>query len=170
MAYCSSRALAGISTDCEGSLGGIKTVWIALFQDNIFTMSGETVTGFKSGVTWYRYDFKPETSNFVSTLNKTDAGGSYVTTEISLVFSRMNATKRIEMNALAIDDLAVVVADNNGEYHAFGRWLPVVSSAGTGETGTAYGDSNQYTTTLLASDKDYAPFLSDEAKASLPEE
>ena len=170
MAYCSSRTLGGLSTDCDGSLGGIKTVWIALFQDNIFTMSGETVTGFKSGVTWYRYDFKPETSNFVSTLNKTDAGGSYVTTEISLVFSRMNATKRIEMNALAIDDLAVVVADNNGEYHAFGRWLPVVSSAGTGETGTAYGDSNQYTVTLLASDKDYAPFLSDEAKASLPEE
>ena len=170
MAYCSSRTLGGLSTDCDGSLGGIKTVWITIFQDNIFTMSGETVTGFKSGVTWYRYDFKPETSNFVSTLNKTDAGGSYVTTEISLVFSRMNATKRIEMNALAIDDLAVVVADNNGEYHAFGRWLPVVSSAGTGETGTAYGDSNQYTVTLLASDKDYAPFLSDEVKATLPEE
>lgn len=167
MGYCTSRTLAGISTDCEGSLGGIKTVWIALFQDNIYTMSGETVSDLASGATWYRYDFKPETSNFTSTLNKTDAGGSYVTTEISLVFSRMDAAKRVEMNALAIDDLAVIVADNNGKYHAFGRWLPVVSSAGTGETGTAYGDSNQYTVTLLASDQDFAPFLSDEAIAKL---
>lgn len=167
MGYCTSRTLAGISTDCEGSLGGIKTVWIALFQDNIYTMSGETVSDLASGVTWYRYDFKPETSNFTSTLNKTDAGGSYVTTEISLVFSRMDAAKRVEMNALAIDDLAVIVADNNGKYHAFGRWLPVVSSAGTGETGTAYGDSNQYTVTLLASDQDFAPFLSDGAIAKL---
>lgn len=168
MAYCISNSLAGIATDCEGSLGGIKTVYLTTFQDGIFNMSGETVTGFTTGVThFYEYQFKPETSNFTSTLNKTAAGGSYVTTEINLVFSRMDAAKRVEMNALALDDLAAVVADANGKYWAFGRWLPVVSSTATGESGTAYGDANQYTVTLTASDQNFAPELSDGAITAL---
>lgn len=168
MAYCNSHTLAGTSTDCQGSLGGLKKVFITHFADDLYTMSGETVTGFKTGTTWYSYNFKPETANFTSTLNKTDGGGVYVSTEISLVFPRMNAAKRAEMNALSLDDLAVIAVDNNGEYHAFGRWLPVTATAGTGETGTAYGDSNQYTMTLTAADSDFAPYLSAEAKASLP--
>lgn len=171
MAYCISNSLRGVTTDCEGSLGGIKRVYIALYADGMFTVgeSGETevVTSIKSGVTWYSYDFKPQTSNFTSTLTKTDAGGSYVETDINLVFSRMDSAKRIEMNALALDDMAVVAVDNNGEYHAFGRWLPVTASAGTGETGTAYGDSNNYSVTLHAADRDFAPMLSDAAKEAL---
>ena len=158
MAYCNSHTLAGTSTDCSGSLGGLKKVYITHFSDNLFVMSGETVTSFKTGTTWYTYNFRPETASFTSTLQKTDGGGSYVTTEISLVFPRMDAAKRAEMNALALDDLVVIAVDNNGAYHAFGRWLPVVASTGTGETGTAYGDSNQYTLTLTAADNDFAIF------------
>lgn len=172
MGYCISNALKGISTDCSGSLGGIKQVLIALYDDDMYTISAGTdgvdaVTAIKSGVTWYQFDFRPETSNFTSTLNRSDAGGSYVTTDIALVFSRMDASKRIEMNALALDDMAVVVIDNNDEYHAFGRWLPVTASAGTGETGTAFGDSNQYTVTLHATDKDFAPMFSEDAKTAI---
>ena len=167
MAYCISNTLSGIKSVCEGSIGGIKRVLIALYQDNIYTMSGETVVGVASATTWYAYDFKPQVSNFTSTLTKTDAGGVYVETDINLVFARMNAVKRIEMNALALDDMAVVVIDNNGEYHAFGRWLPVTTSAGTGETGTAYGDSNQYTVTLHAADRDFAPLFSEDGKTAI---
>lgn len=171
MAYCIANSLRGITTDCNGSLGGIKRAYIALYDDNLFTVgtsgSVEVVTSIKTGVTWYAYDFKPQTSNFTSTLTKTDAGGSYVETDINLVFSRMDSAKRIEMNALALDDMAVVVVDANGEYHGFGRWLPVTASAGTGETGTAFGDSNQYTVTLHAADRDFAPMFSDAAKEAL---
>lgn len=167
MAYCNSHTLAGTSTDCSASLGGLKKVYITHFNDNLFLMSGETITGFTTGTTWYSYNFKNETANFTSTLNKTDGGATYVTTEINLVFPKMDAAKRAEMNALSLDDLAVVAVDNNGEYHGFGRWLPVNASAGTGETGTAFGDSNQYTMTLTAADPDFAPFLSDAAKSAL---
>lgn len=167
MAYCSSNTLHGTSTDCQGSLGGLKAVYITHYVDDLYTMSGETVTGFKTGTTWAEYNFKNETASFTSTLNKTDGGGVYVATEINLVFPRMNAAKRAEMNALSLDDLAVIAVDNNGSYTAYGRWLPANATAGTGETGTAYGDSNQYTMTITASDQNFAPFLSEEAIASL---
>lgn len=170
MAYCNSHTLHGTSTDCSASLGGLKKVYITHFSDNLFSMSGETITGFTSGTTWYSYNFKNETANFTSTLNKTDGGATYVTTEINLVFPKMDAAKRAEMNALALDDLAVIAIDNNGMAHGFGRWLPVNASAGTGETGVNFGDSNQYTMTLTAADQDFAPFLSDAAIAQLTTE
>ena len=167
MGYCNSHTLAGVSTDCNTNLGGLKKVYITHYADNLFTMSGETIVGFATGTTWYEYNFRNETASFTSTLNKASNGSSYVTTEINLIMPRMDAAKRAEMNALALDDLAVIALDNNGKYHGFGRWLPVTATAGTGETGTAFGDANQYTMTLTAADQDFAPFLSDEAIAAL---
>ena len=167
MGYCVCNTLKGTSTDCSGSLGGLKAVYITHFKDDLYTISGDSVTSFKSGTTWAEYAFRAETASFTSSLNKTSAGGVYVTTEINLVFPRMDAAKRAEMNALSLDDLAVIAVDNNGVYHAFGRWLPVTATAGTGETGTAYGDNNQYTMTLTAADPDFGPMLSLEAIATL---
>ena len=60
----------------------------------------------------------------------------------------METTKRVEMTALAIGDLAVIVKDANGKYWYLGYDEPVNASAGDGQTGTARGDSNRYTLTL----------------------
>lgn len=172
MAYCISATLAGINTDCAPNMGGIKKVYIANYDDNIFTMSAETVTGIKAtGATWdgkwYEYNFRAESSNFTSTLNKTADGGNYVSSEIVLNFARMETEKRIEMNALALNDMVVVVLDNNQKYWAFGLNRPVTSSTGTGETGTAFGDANRYSITLAATDGNFAPELVGEAISSL---
>ena len=173
MAYCISATLAGIGTDCAPNMGGIAKVWIANFADDMYTIneeSGDTkgvVTGIKSGVSWYEYNFRAESSNFSSTLNKTADGGNYVSTEIVLNFARMETAKRLEMNALALNEIAVVVKDNNGKYWAFGVNRPVSSSTGTAESGTAFGDSNRYSITLLATDGRFAPELNDSAIEAL---
>ena len=60
----------------------------------------------------------------------------------------METVKRIEMEALAMNDLAVIVKDANGKYWYFGYDEPVSASAGDGQTGTARGDSNRYSITL----------------------
>ena len=79
----------------------------------------------------------------------------------------MNAAKRLEMNALALSDLAVVVKDNNGKYWGFGVDRAVSSSDGTGETGTAFDDANMYQIVLQSRDNTYAPTLSDSAISTL---
>ena len=75
-------------------------------------------------------------------------GSTYVTTSLNLVFARMDAAKRLEMNALAQADLVALVKDANGIVWFLGYDDAVTMSAGGGETGTARGDNNSYTTTL----------------------
>ena len=45
-----------------------------------------------------------------------------------------------------------IVKDNNGKYWAIGINNPLEGSAGTGETGTASSDANQYTVTISVDD------------------
>ena len=52
------------------------------------------------------------------------------------------------LDVLFSNKLAVIVKDCNGVYWYLGKDEPVVSSAGTGETGTARSDGNKYTVTL----------------------
>lgn len=173
--YCISASLAGIANDCQPSLGGIKKVFITNYADDIATYvddleTGDTVgvvTALSSAITWYEYNFRQESSNFTSTLNKSADGGNYVSTEISLVFHRMETAKRLEVNALALNDMAVIVLDNNNKYWYFGINRPVTASAGTGESGSAFGDRNAYGITLLSNDGRFAPELTDAAITTL---
>lgn len=164
MAYCSLATLAGINTDCNVNMGGLKTVYIANYEDDIFKLdaSGNQVTNVSSASTWYQFNFRPESSNFTSTLNRTSDGGNYVSTEIVLNFSRQETEKRLAINALALNDVAVVVVDNNGEYHCFGIVRPVTASTGSAESGQAFGDANRYSITLTSNDPNFAPMMSPE--------
>lgn len=153
MAYC-NQTLAGITLDCTNSLGGIKTVYIANYGDvesvAVDEANGE-ITGITmtTGSTFKPYQFRKQTGSMTSTLNVDEtAGVNYVSTELSLVFTKMETAKRLEMTALAKAQLAVIVEDSNGKYWYMGKDDYVSSTAGGGNTGTAKGDQNAYTLTL----------------------
>ena len=74
--------------------------------------------------------------------------------ELLLQFNRMETTKRVEMTALALGDLAVICKDANGKYWYLGYDEPVNASAGDGQTGTARSDANRYTITLQDNSKE----------------
>lgn len=98
-----------------------------------------------------------------STLNIDAANGvNYVTTDIVLSFLRMETTKRIEMSALAVNELAVVVEDANGTMFYLGKDEPVTATAGSGETGTAASDGNRYSITLQDTAETFPYQLDDE--------
>ena len=77
-----------------------------------------------------------------------------MTTDLLLQFNRMETTKRVEMSALAVNDLVAIVKDANGIYWYLGYDEPVNASAGDGQTGTARGDANRYTITLQDNSKE----------------
>ncbi len=163
MAYC-TVTLSGLSMDCNTNVGGIRAAYITSFDEGIFTSASGAVTGVSSAATWYQYNFKKDTGNFTSTLNVDAANGvNYVSTEINLAFARMETAKRVEMAALALGELAVIIKDSNGKYWAFGVEESVVASAGSGETGTARGDANQYTITLVDNASSFPMELTDDA-------
>jgi hypothetical protein len=75
-------------------------------------------------------------------------GVRFVTTDLVLQFNRMETSKRVEVTALAQNELALIVKDANGKYWLLGKDEPVIATAGEGVTGTARGDRNGYGITL----------------------
>lgn len=168
MAYC-NQTLAGITLDCTNSLGGIKTVYIANYGDvdGQPTVSEDgMITGITmSGDTKFKpYQFRKQTGSMTSTLTVDEtAGVNYVSTELSLVFTKMETAKRVEMSALAIGQLAVIVEDSNNKYWYLGYDDYVSATAGGGNTGTAKGDGNNYTLTLRDESDTYPYEITKEA-------
>lgn len=151
MAYC-NQTLAGIQLDCATSLGGIKRVYIANYGDvKALEESSDMITGITMNETakFKPYNFRKQTGSMTSTLTVDETAGiNYVSTEVSLVFTKMETAKRIELAALAIGQLAVIVEDSNGKFWYLGEDDYVSASAGGANTGTAKGDQNAYTLTL----------------------
>lgn len=95
------------------------------------------------------YYFNRNTGSMTSNYTLDPATGvRYVTTDLVLQFNRMETTKRVEVTALAQNELALIVKDANGKYWLLGKDEPVMATAGEGVTGTARGDRNGYGITL----------------------
>ena len=96
-----------------------------------------------------RYAFPRNTGSLTSNYTIDQATGvRYVVSDLVLMFNRMETAKRIEISALAQNDLVVIVKDANGKYWLLGKDEPVNATAGDGITGTARADRNGYSITL----------------------
>ena len=176
MAYC-IQTLKGITLDCSHSLGGIKTVYIANYNDvtdlsynastgsttgstSGATYTGDTITGITmaSGTFFQPYQFRKQTGSMTSTLTVDEtAGVNYVSTELSLVFTKMETKKRIELSALSVGQLAVIVEDSNGIFWYLGKDDYVSATSGGAQSGVAKGDGNNYNL-VLRDESDTYPY------------
>ena len=146
------QTLSGLARDCNSNMGGIIEALIAPFDDvTAVTLTDGIITAITmaSSKKFKKYNFNKNTGNLTSTYNIDPASGvRYVTSDLLLQFNRMETTKRVEITALAMSDLAVIVKDANGKYWYLGKDEPVNASAADGQTGTARGDVNRYSITL----------------------
>ena len=150
---CSLNTLAGIAGACESNQGGIIEVYINHFDqvEDVTVESDKitTVTLKTSGEKFHKYNFKRNTGSLTSTYTIDPANGvNFVTSDLTLVFAKQDTAKRIEISALALDDLVVIVKDANLRYWYLGKDEPVQASAATAQTGTARTDGNNYSITL----------------------
>ena len=171
------NSIRGLQIDaCSPNIGGVKAIYLAEWNEKAATITkteGEnatelidgSVSGFAEGVKWTKYDIRKNTASMTSTINNSTDGASYVTTELSLVFSKMEAKKRVAIQALAIGECIAVVEDSNGEMYFLGADAPLTVTAGGGETGTAKGDRNAYTLTLTDESLGLPYTLDEDAKA-----
>ena len=147
-----NQTLSGLVRDCSPSMGGIVEALIA---------NKESVTGISassdmiseitmaSSAKFKRYSFPRNTGSLTSnyTIDQT-TGVRYVASDLVLIFNRMETAKRVEISALAQNDLVIIVKDANGKYWLLGKDEPVNATAGDGLTGTARADRNGYSITL----------------------
>ena len=153
-----NQTLSGLVKDCSPSMGGITEVLLANREDiSAVTADGGKVTEITmaSSAKFKKYTFARNTGSMTSTYTIDQASGvRYVTTDLLLQFNRMETAKRVEISALAVNDLVAIVKDANGIYWYLGYDEPVNASAGDGQTGTARGDANRYTITLQDNSKE----------------
>ena len=153
-----NQTLSGLVKDCSPSMGGITEVLLAHREDvSAVTADAGKVTEITmaSSAKFKRYTFARNTGSMTSTYTIDQASGvKYVTTDLLLQFNRMETAKRVEISALAVNDLVAIVKDANGIYWYLGYDEPVNASAGDGQTGTARGDANRYTITLQDNSKE----------------
>ena len=151
MATNSCNTIAKLEYDlCQNNLGGIKNIWLANYVENAAKVEKDAtdISGFAEGVTWFKYPIRKGTASMTSTYNTSTDGASYVSTELSIVFTRMETQKRVAMTSFALAEAMAVVEDSNGKYWFLGKDAPITLTAGGGETGTAKGDRNAYTATF----------------------
>lgn len=152
MATICTQTISGLAKDCATSKGGIKTVYIANYEDvTEVTVADNKITGITlaEGKKFLQYNFRKGTASMSSNLTVDAANGvNFVTTDLNLSFLRMETQKRVEMSALAVNELAVIVEDANGIFWYLGYDEAVTASAGTAETGQARTDGSKYGITL----------------------
>lgn len=147
-----NQTLSGLVRDCAPSMGGIVEALIAN-KENVtdITVSSDMITAvtMASSAKFKRYAFARNTGSLTSNYTIDPATGvRFVTSDLILMFNRMETQKRVEISALAQNDLVIIVKDANGKYWLLGYDEPVNATAGDGLTGTARGDRNGYSITL----------------------
>lgn len=152
-----NQTLAGIERDCGNNRGGVSEVYLAV-KDDVEAITIDPTTGqvtaisMAEGKQFYKYHQAPGTAyvNEEATIDQA-AESRGITQTLFIQMNRMTAAKRIEFNALMVNELVGIVKDANGKFWLLGdRDNPLLSSAGASATGTARGDANNYNVTLTA--------------------
>lgn len=165
---CTPYKLTTINTSCGSNLPSIKRMWIGNFGSlstvtynylaNVTDADGNQVVENVSNIAidttaqtpqyWVEYHFRKNTCSAGSEMTVNDNGSHYFTNTINMVFAKQDTPKRLNIEAIASGDVAVIYEDGNGKYWLMNPADEVNLSAATAETGTAISDNNQYTLTL----------------------
>lgn len=147
-----NQTLTAILKDCSPSMGGIIEAMFANKEDvQEVTLADDMVNAItmETGKKFVKFQFARNTGSMSSnyTIDPT-TGVKFVTTDLVLVFNRMETSKRVAIKALMQNDLVAIVKDANGKYWYLGYDEALNATAGDGLTGTARADRNGYSATL----------------------
>ena len=171
--------LTGFSTSCGSNLPSIKKLYIGTFESSTFTYTYqqnsesqdvldadgnkiiEAVSGatLKSGADkWVEFQFRKNSSSMDTEMTVNDNGSHYYTNSATCTFAKIENSKRLALQSVASGECSMIIVDSNNQTWLVGADNPVSLTTLSGSTGTAIGDSNQYSVTLSA-DEPTMPIL-----------
>lgn len=162
---------SGFSLGCRDNLGGIKNIYI--LSGSVSSVAGSAnglITGISGSGVFYKFELTKGTGDFTETINSSIENGTvFYQQVVNAPFQKMQSSLRNQVKVLAQNpDLKIVVEANVGAEDGVGKWWYVgqdngmTLSGGTGQTGTAFGDANQYTLTFQGDE----PFPASEVTGS----
>ena len=164
MGCLSDYTLKGIGLDCNPVLAGIKRVYLGYSDQLTITPNAETQTATiaaksgAEGAKLYPYDVVANTGGLTSTITKNEQNGTrYYTNTIAMQFTRLEAAKHLEVQAMAAEALVAIVETNDGKFWVVGADSYLSATESTAQTGSSFDDLNGYTISLAARSA-YLPF------------
>ena len=163
--------LTGFATSCGSNLPSIKKLYVGTFESSTFTYTYqqnsesqavldadgnkiiEAVSGatLKSGADkWVEFQFRKNSSSMDTEMTVNDNGSHYYTNSATCTFAKIENSKRLALQSVASGECSMIIVDSNNQTWLIGAENPVSLTTLTGSTGTAIGDSNQYSVTLSA--------------------
>lgn len=169
MSYSACYQTASINLGCASNVGGITKAYLVAGTITGVTYNGDSaITGVTGTGNIYTYEVQKQTSSLTETFNSSLENGTlFYSQELVLNFHKMDQDKRNQVRLMAQNRLLkVFVEDNNGTIWYLGgvdgqALAGGYLSAGTGATGVAFGDANQYSVTLTFFSNDPANTLGD---------
>ena len=171
--------LTGFATSCGSNLPSIKKLYVGTFESSTFTYTYqqnsesqdvldadgnkiiEAVSGatLKSGADkWVEFQFRKNSSSMDTEMTLNDNGSHYYTNSATCTFAKIENSKRLALQSVASGECSMIIVDSNNQTWLVGADNPVSLTTLSGSTGTAIGDSNQYSVTLSA-DEPTMPLL-----------
>ena len=163
--------LTGFSTSCGSNLPSIKKLYVGTFESSTFTYTYqqnsesqdvldadgnkiiEAVSGatLKSGADkWVEFQFRKNSSSMDTEMTVNDNGSHFYTNSATCIFAKIENSKRLALQSVASGECSMLIVDSNNQTWLIGAENPVSLTTLSGSTGTAIGDSNQYSVTLSA--------------------
>ncbi len=155
---------ANIELGCAASVGGIKelNVVAGLITGTSYNSEG-VLTGATGTGTTYTFELQKQTSNMTETFQVSlENGTTFFEQAVTAVMNKMDQDKRNQLKLLAQNrNIVLFVKDNNDVIWYLGSDFDGgFVSAGTGESGTAFGDRNGYSVTITTYSKEPMTTLS----------
>ena len=152
----SCNITAGFTLDCNESNGGIEKIFIANGPVESITEAAGTITAITVGGSaltpsdFFEFEVPRQTSSFTETINVSNENGTvFYDQALTLIFNKMEASKRDQILLLSQNnEMVVVFKDNNSKYFSVGVERGAYMTAGTSVSGVAYGDRNGYELTI----------------------
>lgn len=174
MAYnsCSAVTVNAIDARCEGSVGGIKEIYVIANEDvkdiviDTTDNAEELITSITLASTdklFQKWLFRPNTGSYTSTRSgDLTTGNSTVTTDVALQFSKAEAGKRLAIQSMINGGACVIIKDMYGQCILLGKGdgrNEVYVTDAVMQSGTASTDLSGFTLTFEEIASEFPHFI-----------
>lgn len=151
---------SGFTLGCRDNVGGIKNIYILSGSVSTVTAADGAISDLDGSGVFYKFELPRNVGDFTETPTPSLENGTvFYSQVVNAAFHKLQASIRNQVKVLAQNPALKIVVetengtdDNSGQFFYIGENRGATLTGGSGTTGTAFGDANQYALTFEATE------------------
>jgi hypothetical protein len=157
----------GRKLPCKDQKGGIKNLYIANYDNYVFTVANEIVTALGTLAEVFKWELKGANTFTQTPTVSRENGTAFVSQVVAATFPSLDPDTQNELKLMMYGRPIIFVEDYNGNITVGGIENGMEMTGGSIVTGGASGDLTGFTVELTGDEKTAAPFLNSAMKTAL---